>query len=122
MASAAQAERFRQLLTMQAAGLIDNLKTEVPFPLTVNNAVICTYRADFCYDVIDDRGQALRSIVEDVKGMTTDVFALKLKLFNALQPVALSVIHVKGKALHPTTGNKDSAGWMALHWRDRLPD
>ncbi len=122
MASAAQAERYRQLLRMEMDGLIDNLKTEVAYPLTVNNTLICTYRADFSYDVIDDRGNQLRAVIEDVKGMVTDVFAIKEKLFNALSPVRLTVIHVRGKAKHPETGNSDGAGWMAAHWAGRLPD
>lgn len=122
MASAAQAERYRQLLRMEMNGMIDNLKTEVAYPLTVNNRLICTYRADFSYDVIDDRGHPLRAVIEDVKGMVTDVFALKEKLFNALSPVPLSVIHVRGKARHPDTGNTDGAGWMAQHWKERIPD
>lgn len=122
MASAAQAERYRQLLRMEMAGLIENIVTEKAYPMLVNNQLICTYRADFSYDVIDDRGNLLRHVIEDVKGMVTDVFAIKEKLFRALMPVPLTVIHVRGKARHPETGNSDGAGWMAKHWADRLPD
>jgi hypothetical protein len=127
MASAAQAERYRQLLVMQEAGTIINLRTEVPFDLTVNNQLICRYRADFCYDLPDERGEPSDSRTEDVKGMVTPEFALKLKLFNALHHPPLSVIHVKGKARHPDPAHhgdgdgRTGAGWMHVHWRDKIP-
>lgn len=110
MASAAEAERYRQLMRMDMAGMIDNLRTQVSFDLVVNNQRITRYRADFCYDVIDERGQVVRSIIEDVKGMMTPEFKLKQKLFNALQPVPLTVIPSKG------------AKSIAAEWADRIPD
>lgn len=128
MASGAQAERYRQLLSMQERGLILNLRTEVPFDLTVNNQPICRYRADFCYDLPDERGEPIEARTEDVKGMVTPEFAIKLKLFNALHEPKLSVIHVKGILRHPDperAGNGDGrtgAGWMHKHWLDRIPD
>lgn len=124
MASAAEAERYRQLSRLEMNGIIDNLQTQTTFLLTVNNRVICRYRADFCYDVIDDRGSVIRSVIEDVKGMVTPEFVLKHKLFDALQPVPLTIIQVKGKAHHSQrpTEPADSAGWMDKHWKDRLPD
>jgi hypothetical protein len=127
MASAAQAERYRQLLSMQERGLILNLRTEVPFDLTVNNQLICRYRADFCYDLPDERGEPVAARTEDIKGMVTPEFALKLKLFNALHEPSLSVIHVKGQAVHPDparngASGRGSQGWVHKHWLDRIPD
>lgn len=125
MASAAQAQRYRQLLIMEMKGTIDVLRTEVTFPLMVNNHLICKYRADFCYDVIDDRGGVIRSIVEDVKGMETPEFVIKRKIFNAIHLVPLTVIAVKGKARVVDSDGvlrEGSAGWMVKHWTDRLPD
>jgi hypothetical protein len=128
MASGAQAERYRQLLAMEEAGRILNLRTEVPFDLIVNNILICRYRADFTYDIADERGEPTVDKIEDVKGMVTPEFSLKLKLFNALMPTPLSVIHVKGKCKHPvaerngTEGKGTGAGWMHRHWADRIPD
>ncbi len=124
MASGAQAERYRQLLSMQDRGLILNLATEVRFDLVVNNQLICRYRADFCYDLPDERGEPIASRTEDVKGMVTPEFAIKLKLFNALHDPKLSVIHVKGKCIHPDKPGEmgNGAGWLNRHWKDRIPD
>lgn len=107
MASKAEAERFRQLQRMEMNGLIENLETQVSFPLTVNNVIIATYRADFRYDVAEERGISRRSIIEDVKGMSTPEFLLKKRLFEALYR---DVIHV-------IPGSD-----VARHWVDRIPD
>jgi len=131
MASEAQAERYRQLLAMQDAGRIAELRTEVTFDLVVNNKLICRYRADFTYQVVDEYGRELRLVIEDVKGMETPEFKLKHKLFDAIMVTPLSIIEVKGKARHSTrprlsdkTGKPvgSTAGWMDLHWKDRIPD
>lgn len=130
-ASAAEGERYRQLKRLIEAGRIDNLKLQQTYELTVNNVLICRYRADFSYQVIDERGRPLRDVIEDVKGMSTPEFVLKRKLFDALMPVKLSILEVKGKARHPTTpelspktGNPIgcSKGWMHLHWDGRIPE
>jgi len=116
---------------MEAAETIGNLRPQVSYPLLVNNILITTYRADFSYDVLDERGRSIRSVIEDVKGMITPEFKLKHKLFDAIQPVKLSLIMVKGKAVHPTrpalsekTGKPvvSNTGWMDLHWKGRIPE
>ena len=122
MASAAEAERYRQLLRMEMAGKIDNLRTQVTYPLIVNNVMIVRYRADFSYDVIDDHGNVLRSVIEDVKGMVTPEFKIKHKLFNALEPVPLTLIELKGNAINSHTGQRDRVGWLQREWADRIPD
>jgi hypothetical protein len=130
-ASESEAERFRLLLEMQAAGRIANLKPQPSFELVVNNCKICTYRADFQYDVINDRGDPLRSVVEDVKGNVIPEFELKHRLYDALYPTKLSVLLVEGKAIHPDrpkltpvkqTPTKSRAGWVNLHWKNRIPE
>jgi hypothetical protein len=130
-ASEAEAERYRQLKDMQEAGTIANLRTQVTYDLVVNNVRICGYRADFTYLVIDDVGRELRAVVEDVKGMVTPEFTLKHRLYDALMPVPLSVILVKGEARHSVrpklsdkTGKpvRSRAGWIDLHWKNRIPE
>jgi hypothetical protein len=128
MASEAQAERYRQLLRMEMDGTIGGLRTEVPFDLVVNNKKICTYRADFVYAVLDERGERRREVVEDVKGMITPEFRLKAKLFAALMPWPISLVEVKGK-LVPVDGEGNrikgaaasSAAWMHREWAGRIP-
>lgn len=124
MASEAEAERYRQLLRMEMDGRIQNLRTQVTHPLMVNNQLICRYRSDFEYQIIDEHGRITGDRVEDVKGFETPDFKLKKKLFDALEPTPLTVIPAKGKAKHPDRMDQPSsrAGWMHKHWADKLPD
>ena len=78
--------RYRQLKLLERAGEISNLRLQVPFILQDSfkkNGK--TYRkieyiADFVYE---EKGQ---TIVEDTKGMKTDVFKIKQKLFEYKYP------------------------------------
>jgi hypothetical protein len=94
-ASAAEARRYEQLKRMVDAGQIDNLELQKKLPCTVNNMVICNYLADFAYDVIDDRGYPVRSVIEDVKGMVTDVYKIKKKLVEAVHRIQIQEIPAK---------------------------
>lgn len=94
-ASAAEAERYQQLKRLLALGLIERLETQVRYPLTVGGKHIAAYLADFRYAVLDERGRTVRVVVEDVKGMVTDVYALKRKLLGALYPIHLVEIPAK---------------------------
>jgi hypothetical protein len=126
MASGAEAERYRQLLLLAEAGTIENLKTQPRFNLMVNNHKIAEYRADFAYDVVNDRGQVLHSYIEDVKGLVTPEFRLKHKLFKALYPsLELSIIEVgasRQRAGEPRDGLPSSVRWMRANWTGRLPE
>jgi hypothetical protein len=88
-ASAAEGKRYLQLKALVERNLIDNLRCQVKLPCVVNNKLICTYIADFAYVVIDDRGVAIRSVWEDVKGMVTDVYRIKKKLVQAVHHVEI---------------------------------
>ncbi len=81
-----EGRRYRELALLERAGEIKNLRLQVPFLLQESfrkNGK--TYRkieyiADFVYE---EKGQI---IVEDTKGMKTDVFKLKQKLFEYKYP------------------------------------
>lgn len=83
-ASEAEAIRYMQLKEMQEKGLIDKLTTQVNFRCIVSGKLICTYRADFQYMLLDERGNSVDRVVEDVKGMITDVYRIKKKLVEAV--------------------------------------
>lgn len=88
-----EANRYRELRVLQAAGRISELQLQVPFELIpaqrepdtygvrgglrrgklIEHAVV--YYADFVY--IDEHG---KKIVEDAKGVKTDVYKIKKKL------------------------------------------
>lgn len=76
-----EAARYRELLLMEQAGYIRELKKQVVFPLIpsqrVNGRVVerkCDYRADFTYYEGDE------FVVEDVKGFRTPDYIIKRKL------------------------------------------
>jgi len=114
MASAAEAERYRQLLRLEMIGAIERLETQPVFDLVVNNHKIARYRADFRYDVTDDMGGVIRTVVEDIKGFETPDFRIKYKLFDATQNPALTLI--KPGQLK---GARDT--YIAAHWDGWIP-
>jgi hypothetical protein len=78
--SAKEARRYGELKLLNKAGEILGLRLQPRFPLRVNGALVCTYVADFEYhDLRTDK-----IVVEDVKGVRTDTYKLKAKLFAAL--------------------------------------
>lgn len=91
-ASAAEAERYRQLKALLEEGRIENLECQPVFQCSVNNVHICTYRADFRYVALDERGSLVGVVIEDVKGMVTDVYAIKKKLVEACFRVKITEI------------------------------
>lgn len=91
--SVLEARRYKQLALLERAGEIKNLKLQVPFLLQESfrkNGK--TYRkieyiADFVYE---EKGQ---TIIEDTKGIKTDVFKIKQKLFEYKYPdLSLKII------------------------------
>ncbi|WP_106776717.1 DUF1064 domain-containing protein [Peptostreptococcus russellii] len=77
-----EAERYSELKMLERANLITNLELQPKFLLQekfeYNGKVIrkIEYIADFKY--IDEKGN---TVVEDVKGLKTDVYNIKKKLF-----------------------------------------
>lgn len=85
-ASRAEARRYQDLLLLLAAGEIHDLKCQVRYPLVVNEVKIGTYVCDFQYRDCDGK-----QIVEDVKGVATQVFKIKCKLMRALYHIEILV-------------------------------
>lgn len=81
-----EATRYRQLKLLQRAKQISNLRLQVPFLLQEGfkkNGKThreIKYIADFVYE---ENGQ---TIVEDTKGICTEVFKIKQKLFEYKYP------------------------------------
>lgn len=84
--SVLEAKRYRQLVLLERAKAIKNLQLQVPFLLQESfrkNGK--TYRkieyiADFVYE------KNCKTVVEDTKGVKTDVFEIKRKLFERRYP------------------------------------
>ena len=96
--SAKEWRRNQELGTLQRAGEISELNRQVPFTLMPSYTIVdettrqgfrtvreIRYIADFTYRLKDGT-----RIIEDVKGMQTDVFKLKRKLLE--RKIALGVI------------------------------
>lgn len=71
-----ESDRYRELVILQRAGEISDLKLQVPFELIPkqDGERACCYKADFTYI---ENGQL---VVEDAKGYKTEVYKLKKKL------------------------------------------
>ena len=84
--SAKEAQRYRELKLLERAGEISNLELQPRFLLQESfkkNGKIyrkIEYIADFKYIEKD------KTIIEDVKGLQTDVFKIKHKLFEKKYP------------------------------------
>ena len=79
-ASKAEGRRYCELVLLQKAGRISELKLQPRYPLnSEGGGKIATYVADFEYvDSFDGK-----VATEDVKGVVTATFRLKQKLFEA---------------------------------------
>ncbi len=81
-----EATRYRELKLLQRAKEISNLRLQVPFVLQEGfkkngkTYQAIKYIADFVYE---EKG---RTIVEDTKGIKTDVFKIKQKIFEKVYP------------------------------------
>ena len=82
-ASAAEAKRYVQLKDMQQDDLIEDLVLQPSYPIVHHGKPITTYRADFRYVVLNELKRSETVVVEDVKGMVTDVYLIKKKLVEA---------------------------------------
>lgn len=76
--SAKESRRYLELKTAEKAGLIQELTLQPRYPLVIGGSVVATYIADFRYM------QEGRVVIEDVKGMKTQTYRLKKKMFEAL--------------------------------------
>lgn len=78
-----EADRYTELLILDRAGRIRNLRLQVLYRLEVNGVLIAKYTADFVYEEDQGRGEWLE-ITEDVKGYPNERWPMKRKLFRAL--------------------------------------
>lgn len=80
-ASKREAARYQELLLLERAQEILDLRLQVKYPLVVRLHKVGTYIADFVYK------EGGREIVEDAKGVKTAVYRLKKKLMRAIYEI-----------------------------------
>ncbi|MCM2293054.1 DUF1064 domain-containing protein [Allorhizobium sp. BGMRC 0089] len=86
--SKAEAAFYETLKLRQRAGEVENVEMQCPYALTINGALIATYRADFVFwDVLQGRRRVI-----DVKGVETPVFKIKRKLMLACHGLEIEVV------------------------------
>jgi hypothetical protein len=79
-----EAKRYNDLNMMANVGVITNLRLQVPFELIpaqkggIRNERAMVYVADFVYV---ENG---KTVIEDVKGMLTDVYRIKRKMMKLI--------------------------------------
>ena len=84
--SSKEGRRYQELLLLERTGVIQNLRRQVRFPLSVNGQLICTYIADAVYT---ENGH---EVVEDTKSPVTrklPVYRIKYKLLRAIHGIAI---------------------------------
>ena len=91
-ASQSEAKRYEQLKRLVEAGKIENLELQPSYPVIHLGHPITTYRADFRYLIMDEIGRVQSLVVEDVKGMITDVYHIKKKLVEAQYQLKINEI------------------------------
>src|SRR5262245_7584275 len=87
-----EASRYMELKLLEKSGAISDLKLQPVYPIDIAGFHICNYRADFSY--LDSAG-ALH--VEDAKGASTAVFALKRKVVEACRGIKIEMIRTRPK-------------------------
>lgn len=83
-----EATRWGELKLLHRAGIIADLRRQVPYDLTVNGKLICKYIADFTYAIPGDPPEL---VTEDSKGVVTPEFRLKSKLMEAVHGVRVKL-------------------------------
>jgi len=87
-----EAKRYQELLLMQKAGIITDLKMQVPyvlvpaFNLNKKRYRSMTYVADFVYK---ENG---KEVVEDTKGFRTDIYKIKKKLMAYIYQIEIKEV------------------------------
>jgi hypothetical protein len=84
-----EADRYGQLLLLQANGELRNIRPKVKYELRVNGLLVATYTADFVYEEL--RKGVWFEIVEDVKGYPNDRWPMKKKLMKAIHGISVRV-------------------------------
>jgi hypothetical protein len=76
-----EANRYLELRLLEKAGEITNLELQPRFRMDVNGMHVCDYIADFRYQ------EGEKTMVQDVKGVRTDVYRIKRKLLKAIHGI-----------------------------------
>lgn len=90
-ASKKEAGRYSELKLAERAGIIMHLRTQVLFPLIVNDVPIFPsgYKSDFVYIARQKDGVSWKLTVEDSKGFRTEIYQCKRQLMKAVWGITI---------------------------------
>lgn len=93
-----ECNRYKALLLAMRDGLIRDISLQPKFKIYLNGIYICQYIADFRYKTVTEfEGIPPETeVIDDFKGVHTNVFKLKAKLFKAHFPHLHLVLSGKG--------------------------
>ena len=89
--SAKEAKRYSELKLLEKAGKIHSLMLQVPYqliePMRINGKYYraISYYADFVY--VENNN----TVCEDVKGMQTDIFKIKMRLMKQVHGIDIKI-------------------------------
>lgn len=83
-ASKKEARRYSELVMLQKAKVISDLRLQEAFDLHVNGILVCRYVADFSYMENGKR------VIEDAKGVRTPIYTLKRNLMQAIHGIVIT--------------------------------
>jgi hypothetical protein len=84
--SGKEARRYEELLLLERAGKISQLRHHVTYPLEVNGVVICEYELDLQY--VDEAGQRHYEDVKS-KATVTQLYKVKKRLMAACHGIEI---------------------------------
>lgn len=86
--SSLEAKRYSELLILLKAKVIKGLELQPQYSLDVNGVHICNYRPDFRYMIrVASDENKWHTVIEDVKGIVTDIYRLKKRLMLACHDI-----------------------------------
>ena len=94
-----EAHRWTELRLEEKAGFIRKLERQRPFAIVIDNIHVCNYVADFVYERPERfaSGESWQRIVEDAKGMRTEMYRLKKKLMRACLGIVIHEVRRERK-------------------------
>jgi hypothetical protein len=93
-ASQAEERRHSELKLLQRIGWIEDLRLQVPFEIAPacelygKKSIARVYRADFTYKIV----KTGELVVEDVKGVRTDLYILKRHLMKVVHNIEIKEV------------------------------
>lgn len=115
--STSEAEKYVELKSLERAGDISDLKCHTTYPLYVNGVLVGQYSDDFSYI---KKGAYRRTVHEHKGGIMTDVYRLRVKVFQALYPQYEFIESGEGKEIMRNIRKRarDKKAGRGGSWRD----